>query len=106
MFSPLQPLSLFLAQNSKLPNEEFNRARLQVLNEIRLAPERHNDNAVATMEEAAKKLLMLYRVCAILPYRIPSELKWAAAAASGVALAVSAGVKKNKCMQFVGAVCG
>eukprot|EP01061_Rhynchopus_euleeides_P004400 TRINITY_DN1364_c0_g3_i1.p1 TRINITY_DN1364_c0_g3~~TRINITY_DN1364_c0_g3_i1.p1 ORF type:complete len:526 (+),score=215.12 TRINITY_DN1364_c0_g3_i1:92-1579(+) len=91
-------------EGSKLPIDEFERAREQVLNEIKLAPERHHDNAVATLEEAVKKLLMLHRVCGILPYRIPIELRYVTAALSAGILAYSLAVKRSLAVQVTSAL--
>eukprot|EP01063_Lacrimia_lanifica_P040001 TRINITY_DN8938_c0_g1_i1.p1 TRINITY_DN8938_c0_g1~~TRINITY_DN8938_c0_g1_i1.p1 ORF type:complete len:504 (+),score=169.65 TRINITY_DN8938_c0_g1_i1:65-1576(+) len=71
------------AKDSGLPMHEFRRAREQVLDEIKLAPERHYDNAVMALEEIAKRLRMTYLVCRQTSYYPPNLAAKAFAAASG-----------------------
>ena len=97
-----------IQSSSVLPIEEFERARDQVLNEIKLAPERHHDNAVAALEEAVKKLLMLHHVCGVLPYRLPVEARYVLVALSAIATAYFALIKKSVAISVVSALsfCG
>eukprot|EP01059_Diplonema_ambulator_P008361 TRINITY_DN1797_c0_g1_i1.p1 TRINITY_DN1797_c0_g1~~TRINITY_DN1797_c0_g1_i1.p1 ORF type:complete len:505 (+),score=223.77 TRINITY_DN1797_c0_g1_i1:159-1517(+) len=76
-------------KQSVLPMDEFENAREQVLNEIKLAPERHHDNAVQTIDEVTKKLLMLFTVCRMLPYWPPQWAWMLLSATSSTSLVVS-----------------